>query len=390
METILNRYRSLTVLLAVIVAQLLLLAYQVKSNQEVRLIRIWAMTAVTPLARVIEATRSGTAHFFSDYFVLLDVREENKNLKSDLNRLKMENQFLKTELSTADRARALAAFQTRAQSKTVAARVIGNAPGATSKVVLLDRGSTSGVERGMPVITPDGIVGKVISVYQFASQVLLITDPTFGAGVLSQKNRVPGTLKGQGHSTCLIDYVQNEQNVETGDWFFTSGDDRVFPKGLPVGQVTVVRQGKTFKEIYVVPSGLANGLEEVLIVIEGVHQPLPEAPGTAQPIKSMPPPPPEPGTVAAPDGAPSQTTPTPSGVVRSTLTTDADQLLDKYKKLGESQGVKYGQNSGRLPNFNPSAARPEQKPDAKRDPQKPDAPKPDSPNPQGGSPSPRP
>src|SRR5882724_11824090 len=133
MEAILNRYRSLTVLLAVIVAQLLLLAYQVKSNQEVRLIRIWAMTAVTPLARVIEATRSSTAHFFSDYFVLLDVREENKKLKTETDRLKMENQFLKTELSTADRARALAAFQTRAQSKTVAARIIGNAPGATSK-----------------------------------------------------------------------------------------------------------------------------------------------------------------------------------------------------------------------------------------------------------------
>ncbi|MEO8027123.1 MAG: rod shape-determining protein MreC [Bryobacteraceae bacterium] len=376
METILNRYRSLTVLLAVIVAQLLLLAYQVKSNQEVRLIRIWAMTAVTPLARVIEATRSSTARFFSDYFVLLDVREENKSLKSEMNRLKIENQFLKTELSTADRARALAAFQTRAQSKTVAARIIGNAPGATSKVVLVDRGSTNGVERGMPVITPDGIVGKVTSVYQFASQVLLITDPTFAAGVLSQKSRVHGTLKGQGHSTCLIDYVQNEQKVETGDWFFTSGDDRVFPKGLPVGQATVVRQGKTFKEIYVVPSGLQNGLEEVLIVIEGVHQPIPESAGGAlQPIKSMPPPPPDPGAQTGEQSE--QTTPTPTGVVRSSLSTDADQLLSKYKRLGQAQGVKYGENSGKLPNFNQPVT------DEKKVPVEP-------PKAPGGPPSPRP
>ncbi len=379
MDTILNRYRSLSVLLAVIVAQLLLLAYQVKSKQDVRLIRIWAMTAVTPLARVIEASRSSTASFFSDYFVLLDVREENKKLKSELNRLKMEGQFLKNELSTADRARALAAFQTRAQSKTVAARIIGNAPGATSKVVLLDRGSTSGVERGMAVITPDGIVGKVIAVYQFASQVLLITDPTFAAGVLSQKNRVHGTLRGQGHSTCLVDFVQNEQKVETGDWFFTSGDDRVFPKGLPVGQATVVRQGKTFKEIYVVPSGLQNGLEEVLIVIEGVHQPLPDAPGAQQPIHSMSPPPPEPGAVTT-DGQPTQTTPTPNGVTRSSLSTDADQLLDKYKRMGDAQGVKYGQNSGKLLNFNqPPPAKVEAKPDS-----------PKSGEAQGGPPSPRP
>ena len=78
MEIFLNRYRNLTVLLVAIVAQLVLLAYQVKSNGEVRLIRVWAVSAVTPLARVIEAGRSGTVHFIRDYFVLLNVREEKQ------------------------------------------------------------------------------------------------------------------------------------------------------------------------------------------------------------------------------------------------------------------------------------------------------------------------
>ena len=76
----------------------------------------------------------------------------------------------------------------------------------------------------------------------------------------------------------IVDYVQNEQKVEPGEWFYTSGDDRIFPKGLPVGEATVVRAGKSYKEIFVTPSGLQNGLEEVLIVIEGVHAPIPEAP----------------------------------------------------------------------------------------------------------------
>ena len=80
MELLLNRFRNLTVLLLAILAQLVLLAYQVKSNGEVRLIRVWAVTAVTPLARAIEAGRSGCAHFLSDYFVLLDVREDNKRM----------------------------------------------------------------------------------------------------------------------------------------------------------------------------------------------------------------------------------------------------------------------------------------------------------------------
>ena len=198
MEFLLNRYRNLTVLLVAILAQLVLLAYQVKSNGEVRLIRVWAVTAVTPLARVIETGRSGISHFFSDYFVLLDVREENKRIKQDLDRIQMENQYLRTELDTADRARALAIFQSHSPSKTVAAHIIGNTTGSGAKEVIVDRGATSGVEKGMAVITPTGIVGKVVDVFPVASFVLLVTDPSFAAGVISQKNRVHGTLKGQG------------------------------------------------------------------------------------------------------------------------------------------------------------------------------------------------
>src|SRR6266487_681667 len=116
MDLILNRYRNVTVLLLAILAQLALLAYQVKSNGEVRLIRVWAVTAITPLARVIESARSHTAHFLSDYFVLLDVRVENKKLKSELDRVNMDNQYLRAELNTADRAKSLALFQQHSQS----------------------------------------------------------------------------------------------------------------------------------------------------------------------------------------------------------------------------------------------------------------------------------
>src|SRR5437763_9300809 len=171
MDLLLNRFRNLTVLLVVIGAQLLLLAWQVKSIQEVRLIRVWAVTAITPFARVIEGARSNTTGFFHDYFVLLDVRDENRRLKNENGRLKLENQFLKTELSTADRARALAQFQQRSPSRTIPARIIGNTTGSNSRVVYVDRGSNSGVQRGMGVITPDGIVGKGLYVVAIPSHV---------------------------------------------------------------------------------------------------------------------------------------------------------------------------------------------------------------------------
>lgn len=330
MDFFLSRYRHLTVLLIVITAQLVLIAYQVKTNNDIPLIRVWAVTAVTPVEQGLEIVRRYTWGFVEDYFVLLGVRSENEKLKRENGQLKIENNYLKAELSTADRARALSVFQSHSPSKTVAARVIGNGTGADSKVVFVDRGSTSGVESGMAVVTPDGIVGKVVEAYPTASLVMLITDPTFAAGVVSQKNHVHGTLKGQGHAECLVDYVQNEEHVDIGEWFYTSGDDRIFPKGFPVGQVTAAPNGKTFKEIYVAPSGTQGGVEEVLIVLQGIHQEIPDAQAPTPGYALLPPP-----TTPAGQNANAGTD--------ANLMTDADRLRSIYKQVGVDQKHTYGE-----------------------------------------------
>lgn len=341
---LLSRYRNVTVLLVVIFAQLVLLGYQVKSGQDVRLIRVWAVTAVTPMANVIETVRSGTVDSLGNYISLHDLAGENKQLKKDLSKLKLDNQYLKSELQSADRAVALTAFQAHSPSKMVAARVIATGTGASanSRVVFIDRGSGSGVMRGVAVITPDGIVGKLLAAYPTASQVLLITDPTFAAGVISQKHHVRGTVRGLGHSTCMVDYVQNEEQVDQGEWFYTSGDDGVFPKGLPVGYVTVARQGNPNKEIHLAPSGLQAGLEEVLIITEGVHQPIPEAPTPATAVHLQAPPPPE--TTSAPQNAAGE----------PVMTTEADRLRARYKKIGEAESHRFGENppGTKAPDFN--------------------------------------
>jgi rod shape-determining protein MreC len=332
MDFFLSRYRNLTVLLIVIVAQLVLIAYQVKTSRDVPLIRVWAVTAVTPVEQVLEVVRRYTWGFVEDYFVLLGVKSENDKLKHENGDLKLQNNYLKSELSTADRARALSVFQAHSQSKTVAARVIGNGTGANSKVVFVDRGAASGVESGMAVVTPDGIVGKVVDAYPTASLVMLITDPTFAAGVISEKNHVRGTLKGQGHSECLVDYVQNEEAVDSGEWFYTSGDDRIFPRGFPVGQVSAARNGKTFKEIYLRPSGMqGGGVEEVLVVLEGVHQQIPDSEMATPGYKILAPP---------ADGVTHASIPEPGGTF---LATDADRLRQQYKQAGAAQNHVFGE-----------------------------------------------
>lgn len=373
MDGFLSRYRNLSVLVIVIMAQLVLLAVQVKNNQDVSLIRVWAVTAITPLARVLEGLRANTFGVAGDYWQLLEVRSKNQQMKTEMDRLKMENQFLKEELATAKRVEAMVSFVQRNPSKTVGARIIGAGAGMNSKVVFIDRGSTSGVLKGMAVITPDGIVGKVTASYPVGSQVMLVTDPTFACGVVSDKSRIHGTAKGQGGSNqLLVDYIQNEQTVEVGEIFYSSGDDRIFPKGLPVGQVRVSRQGKFFKEIFIAASAFERGLEEVLVVLEGVHQQIPdpsERVNSGPEAKPMAAPPAE--TSSTPNSTPASgstpangsTAPAASNTGNLLNNTDADRLMDKYKTLGEQQGVNFGKG-GKIPNFNapvtprPLAAKP--------------------------------
>ena len=344
MESFFKRYRSINVQLQVILAQLVLVAVQVKNDQDVRMIRIWTVTAVTPVARIVEALRGGSLGLIRNYVLLRDAHQENLMLQAEVDRLKMENNYLKNELNMADRAKALAVFQSHTPSRTVAATVIGTGAGTNSKMVLVDRGTVSGVERGMAVVTPDGIVGKVITAYPMASAVLLITDPDFAAGVISQKGGVRGTLKGQGTPTCKVDYVPFEEKIEPGEWLYTSGDDRIFPRGFPVGVVKVVRSAQPFKEILVDPSGMARGLEDVLILVGGVHQAIPDTPPVNQPIFIGSPPA---DTPKPPENSGNSPPAAPAG-------TEADKLRAQYKDIGEAQGHKFGEGTpgSKPPDFN--------------------------------------
>jgi rod shape-determining protein MreC len=206
----------------------------------------------------------------------------------------------------------------------------------------------------MAVVTPDGIVGKVLASYPTASQVLLVTDPSFAAGVISQKNHVRGILKGQGHGNCRVDYVQNEEKVDNGEWFYTSGDDRIFPKGMPAGQVTSTHPANPYKDITVDPSGLANGLEEVLVILASVHQEVPDnKTATAGPMYVAPAPPPGPGDgPAMAGGSPAMGAAGAGNTAR--IETDADRIHKRYKEIGEAENHRFGEGppGSKPPDFN--------------------------------------
>ena len=336
MESFLNRYRNISVLLLAICGQLVLLGLQ-KNDKDVPVIRTWAVTTVMPVAHAVEWVRDGTMGFFRSYFVRRDASEENRRLREELGRLRIENTFLKNDLATADRAKALQIFQERTTSHMLAGNVIGIGAGSNSKVVYVNRGSREGVMRGMAVVTPDGIVGKVIASYPTASEVLLITDSDFAAGVMLAKAQSHGTLKGQGTPLCKVEYVAFEDKVEPGDWFYTSGDDRIFPRGFLVGVVKSVKPGQPYKEILLEPSGIRQGLEDVLIILSGTPIEIPDTPPTSQPVFIAPP-----SRDATPGQEPQQT-----------VGTEADKLRSAYKTVGEEQNHFFGEGTpgSRPPDF---------------------------------------
>ena len=350
MDNVISRYRNVTALVLVLGAQLLLLAYQVKRQQELTPVRVWAVTSFMPVARLLGFTRYYTVGMVERFASLTSAQTDNTGLKSDLDKLKLENQFLKNELATADRGRALAMFQATSPHRLLAARVVGSSTAPGSRVLFLDRGRNNGVMKGMAVITPDGIAGRITSTQPSGSQLMLLTDTNFSAGVISEKGRVMGIAKGQGHASVLVDYVQNDDKVDMEEMFYTAGDDWIFPKGLPVGKVKVSRRGRgLFKEIFIDPTGLQHGLENVLILLEGVHQSVP--PGVAAPGD-----PAEPTSRIAPPVS-NETAQSAAGGSKQ-LPIDADQILKKYDQIGKARGQRMG--AGTAPDFSavPAAAAP--------------------------------
>jgi rod shape-determining protein MreC len=264
-----SRHKSLTLLAGVVVAQVLLLAVQIKRERQVRLIRVWAVELISPLQRVGSWTINGAAHGWGGYIGLRTAQKENDSMRAELDRLKVRNAELEGRALEADRLAALLNFR-NAHSDTpmIAAHVIGASPDSGSLVVNIDRGSRDGIRRDMGVITPDGVVGKIFAVYPDISQVLLMGDKESGVGALLADTRTQGPVKGTGEPLLSLDYISNDEKVTVGEAVLTSGQDRIFPKDLPVGKVVdFVSDPKTpFMRIRVRPAAHLDRLEEVLIL----------------------------------------------------------------------------------------------------------------------------
>lgn len=284
MESFFVRYRNLIVLLALLLAQVIGLAVQVRKpavkpgalpgqarpdGRGVTLIRLWAVSAVTPFERGFHGVSDGLTGFWNNYVDLRHIRDQNKQLQQTIDRLRLEQAELHEDALQGQRLQALMKFREGYAYATMPAQVIGTSGSSQSRVLYLDKGSDDGLRQDMAVITGDGIVGKVRDVFARTAQVLLINDQTSGAGVILEKTRIRGILRGNAAGQPQVINILADQRIQPGEQVLTAGGDQIFPRGLPVGAVEkVVRDPERsgFIEVVVKPAADLQHLDEVLVI----------------------------------------------------------------------------------------------------------------------------
>nr|HEV7955103.1 rod shape-determining protein MreC [Candidatus Acidoferrales bacterium] len=264
-----GRHRSLALLGAVLLAQVLLLAVQIRRDtQRVRLIRVWAVGAVTPFERAGTWSITKVRDTWNGYFALVHTHRDDQAMKAEMDRLKIQNAELQSQSAEAQRYAAMLGFiNEHTEVPMVAARVFAASADSTSHTFYINRGEHEGIRRDMAVITADGVVGKVLYVYGHVSNVLEITDRDSGVGALLADSRIQGPVGGTGEPLMVMKYVSNDDDVKVGQQILTSGQDQIFPKDLPVGTITEVKPGTPFKLIRVKPAAHLDQLEEVMVLL---------------------------------------------------------------------------------------------------------------------------
>lgn len=225
---------------------------------------------IAPFQKFIKETVTTTEDLWVKYFGLINIRNENIRMKREIDALRTENNNYRELLSTHQRLQKLLQYKNTINLPFVAAQVIGRDPVGWFESVIIDKGEKSGLKVNMPVVNAQGVVGRLVSVSLNYSNVLLIIDQNSAVDCIIQRSRDKGIVKGLSSKICVLDYVLKNSDVVVGDMAVTSGLARVFPKGLPVGEVVEVKNisGELFKDIKIRPVVDFSKLEELLIILK--------------------------------------------------------------------------------------------------------------------------
>jgi rod shape-determining protein MreC len=266
----LKRIRAYWVWVVFVFIALVLISFNVGKRRSWTPVEQVVIEITAPLQNIIRKSAETVEEAWLKYFSFVDLREENTRLKKEVDDLRMQNDLYRELVSTQARLQELLQFKETIRSPIVAAQVIGRDPTGVFESVLIDKGANAGLKLNMPVTDARGVVGRLVAVSPNYSKVLLIIDQNSAVDCLIQRSREKGILKGLPSRMCRLHYVSRAADVVVGDKVVTSGMDRIFPKGLPVGEVVEVvdTPWEFFKDVRVKPSADFSKLEEVLVLLK--------------------------------------------------------------------------------------------------------------------------
>ncbi len=273
------RQRTGYLFIAVTVGHIILISAQVNTRRGIPVLEEVTFGLFAEVQRSVYQAVEGVHNVWRDYIALQDVRNENQRLTEELAQLRIR---LQEERAVADQARTLQGLldlRTRTPLRTTGAMVIAGGASPDFRTITIDKGMSAGLRADMAVISPTGVIGRVIMPSALASKVQLLIDRNAAAGVLIERSRAQGIVVGTGTDRLRMDYVPSVADVQVGDMVTTSGIDGIYPKGFVVGQIESIRRGVgDYGSIVVRPAVNFSTIETVLVVLTPAAGPA-EQPG---------------------------------------------------------------------------------------------------------------
>ncbi|MEP7270033.1 MAG: rod shape-determining protein MreC [Acidobacteriota bacterium] len=205
-----------------------------------RFAQVWLLTALTPIQWATAEISSTVSNGVGNYLTLRDARLESEQLRVERADLQAKLIAAQEEVRLARQIQALQQWQSTQSYPVTLTRVIARDASQWFGTVVIDRGTIAGVTKDQPVVTPDGLVGRVIYAGPISARVLLLTDERHGAGaIIGQlaESRLLGVIKGKNESRCEMKFVATPEKIPSGELVLTSGQDGIYPRGLVIGTV---------------------------------------------------------------------------------------------------------------------------------------------------------
>ena len=265
-----RRYGFLIFAILLLLFALVLMSLRAKQRKEVEFFDALLMEICSPVqkaATLVIKTVQGT---FQQYVFLVNLEKENRMLKQKIAGLQEENRQMREMKLANERLRHLLQFREKNSPSMIGAEVIGRDPSSWFRAVTIDKGERDGVEKGMAVISPTGVIGQILKTAPHYATVLLLTDYNSAIDSIVERTRAKAIIEGKGENRCQLKYLRRAEEVAVGDVVVTSGLSGNFPKGLMVGEIKKVdKKGHgVFQYAELVPSVDLTQLEEVFVIME--------------------------------------------------------------------------------------------------------------------------